>query len=298
MKKKHEYFPEREANLIDWLAIPSFTIVVLVAMMILGGPVLVYAAWGLALVVGGTTAMNYVPIQVRKRTVHVRGKRRELRILVISDEHFSPFSPIWLLAQLKARIAEIGRIDAVIFTGDNVELWWEPALLMLECMLVMLRELMPDVPMFACMGGHEIEAAKRIAEIFERYRVHYGQNVWAVEGDIAVWLARESDHPSRSSLNAEESWNSMKGSKPKCAQFYIIACHDPRDVTKEISKSIEGLDFVVSGHTHKAAIRQLGDVPHITNGALGAASAINGRAYCVGRIRPAEIGLIELKQDT
>lgn len=209
----------------------------------------------------GTVAASARPkiTDVEVRSASVPAALDGLRILQLSDVHLGPFIDA---AQVRAVVEDVQARGAdaaphlVVLTGDIVDDFE-----LLPDAMKALRELVPPLGMYACIGNHEVYRGRdRAIALFEEGGARFlcDSGVLLEHNGARMWLGG-ADDPAR--LGGEHR-PFLEQTVARCLE----AC--PSDVTCRVvlSHRPEGFDaaarlgatLTLSGHTHGGQVALLG----------------------------------------
>lgn len=112
----------------------------------------------------------YSKVIIRKEEVFLKNLKKEYRFIHLSDLHFGRFTANRMWSTLIERLEELAHqeIDAIIFTGDNVDLG-KKYIPLLKKFLKIIRSLFPNVVIISVPGDHDYgEAPEEVKTAFEK----------------------------------------------------------------------------------------------------------------------------------
>jgi hypothetical protein len=190
------------------------------------------ALWG--------TAWTFAGGRVREHPVPIPDLAAPVRIAHLSDLHVGP---TMRRADLDALVARVDALapDLVVVTGDFLTPFSEGEHAFLLDALAALR-----VPVYACLGNHDLPVAARLAEELAGVGVHLlvdASAVIAVRG-VRIELVGVDFHwrGARGHLAA-----ALAGLPPAPADVRVLLAHDPR-LFAWVPEA--RFDLALAGHTH------------------------------------------------
>ncbi len=257
-----------------------------------------YLLMVVALVLSIISLYSGLKTPVVKETILPSNKiEAPLNIVVLGDMHLSRTTS---LSKVKKIVEKVNALnpDIVLFAGDTID----DNIFFIEPILKELKKIRAFKGMYCVSGNHEFHLdAEQLKTAFMMTGIHYLVN----EGVFVknnVYLAGVSDEKFKKEItSAQDIAKSLQGAKK--GDYKILMAHRP-----QVFKSIKdnGVDLVVSAHTHGGQIFPFHIISKITNGYLAGLYHKNGSVLYVTRgagqwgpqmrlFAPSEISLIKVQ---
>ena len=186
-----------------------------------------------------------VPIEVRT----AKPLARPLRVLMASDLHLGYHNDRRELARW-VDMMNAERPDLILIAGDIIDISVRP--LIEENMAAEFRRL--QAPVYACLGNHEYYSGCPQARQFYRDAGIRLLSDEAVEVDSSLVVIGRDDRTNRRRKSLATLMSAAKALPPmgeSRGAFVFLLDHQPYDLGEA---EREGIDFQLSGHTHRGQV--------------------------------------------
>ncbi|MBI3896637.1 MAG: metallophosphoesterase [Acidobacteria bacterium] len=166
-----------------------------------------------------------------------------LRIAQLSDLHHGLYVSLREVEQT-VELVNYLRPEMVLLTGDFVTQSW----VHIEPVAQALGQLRAPLGAFAVMGNHDHRAgAETIERHLSRHRIHVLRNRHVLVRHNQTMLGLAGMDDIRYTGNLRAALRGLPTGIPR-----ILLCHNPRIFLDAVG---QGIDFVVSGHTHGGQVK-------------------------------------------